>query len=166
MQQKITWMQLLTIGVLSSCFISSCQHYCSDCFYNESIEIYNYINDTDYPIIIEQHVLVNDSLNIRTYRLDSEATMEFKLEYEQSLNCTIDNIEQSYWGTNCLLMYSDSLKITFNDSTFYWLTRADTVDINILLRENYVITEQGDDQTDYKYTFTEKDYRYSTSHLE
>jgi hypothetical protein len=63
-------------------------------------------------------------------------------------------------------MYSDSLKITFNDSTFYWLTRADTVDINILFPENYVVTQQVDDQTDYKYTFTEKDYDYSTSQLE
>ena len=161
MQQKITWMQLLTIGVLSSCFISSCITTGGGVHTHRAI----YTNETDFPITIEQQVMISDSMTIRTYKLDSEATMEFEhVPYLHS--CTIDNIEQPYIGTGCSLMHSDSLKITFNDSTFYWLTRADTVEVNILLRENYVITEQVDDQTDYKYTFTEKDFRYSTSHLE
>jgi hypothetical protein len=155
-------MQLLTIGVLSSCFISSCITTGGGATFTQRAI---YTNETDFPITIELQVMASDSMSIRMYKLDSEATMEFEhVPYFGS--CTIDNIEQPYSGMNCLPMYYDSLKITFNDSTFYRLTRADTVEVNILLRENYVITEQVDDQTDYKYTFTEKDYDYSTSQLE
>ena len=59
--------------------------------------------------------------------------------------------------SDCLLLYSDSIKIIFDNSKFLEFNSDTNSNLNILKQENYN-SENTNDEYNYEYSFSELDY--------
>ena len=159
MEQKTTWMLLLAFGILSSLLLQACRGDVDTI----SLFSYRYVNETNHIIEIKRW-----RKNVETtYNLAPSGKIEFKKEAGMSSLCSVNGIKQN--NGYCALIYSDSLRITFNGLKSYLLKPPSngrtSMTINILDFVNYASTDitpcDYNDCTHGEYRFTEKDYQYA-----
>lgn len=140
MEQKIIWMQLLLIGILSS--FQSCDKGEVDKVYYEE---YYLINNSDYNIVIESYNKTDNGFNSNNYTLNQDSTLYQKLEL-------------NFGSTTGMISYADSVVIRFGGSKEISFTPDTQSTYNILDKSNYTENEKSENNREYSYTFTNDDY--------
>ena len=159
MGHDITLTLRLVFGILSSFFLNSCGDTIFDYEYTYS---FTYDNQTEYPIEIRNWF--NDVEYL--YTLSPSDQINFK-DISPSIggdgSCYINDAEverNDSIGCTSFPIFADSVKVTFDGSRTYWLSRRDDVEVNILKQTNYDSTKEGKSDF-YYYSFTNDDYQYS-----
>jgi len=140
MEQKIIWMQLLLIGILSS--FQSCDKGEVDKVYYEE---YYLINNSDYNIVIESYNKTDDGYNSNNYTLNQDSTLCQKLEL-------------NFGSTTGIIFYADSVVLRFGGSKEISFTPDTQSSFNIIDKRNYTVNEKSENKREYSYTFTNDDY--------
>lgn len=140
MEQKIIWMQLLLIGILSS--FQSCDKGEVDKVYYEE---YYLINNSDYNIVIESYNKTDDGYNSNNYTLIQDSILYQKLEL-------------NFGSTSGIISYADSVVIRFGGSKEISFTPDIQSTYNILDKSNYTENKKSENNREYSYTFTNDDH--------
>lgn len=140
MEQKIIWMHLLLIGILSS--FQSCDKGEDDKVYYE--EFY-FINNSNYEITIEAFNKMDDNYSNNTYSLSKDSTFHQKLEL-------------NFGSITGVVPYSDSAVVNFGDSIKASFLPDTQSSFNILNKSNYTVNKKSENHHEYRYVFTNDDY--------
>ena len=139
MQQKIKFMRLLVIGILSS--LASCNIQIDGRYIRE----YYLINETGLDIQIKTFIGDGDELYVTDFSLPKDSV------FFQSADIFMGNRDG-------ILAEADSLSIRFGDMYDAQFSLADTVSkFNLLNSNNYEIERIKDNYEKLTYTFTEAD---------
>lgn len=138
MVQKIIWMLLLLIGILSS--FQSCIK--TD---NAFIEKYNFVNKTVYQIDIEAFNRIDNGYYISTYNIPKDS----------SLFQVIDLDSGSKTG---IIAHSDSVSIIFGNTKILSFLPNTESPFNILNRNNYAVISIDENHHEYTFVFNEEMY--------
>jgi len=144
MKQKIIWMQLLLIGILSS--LSSCTKESDNSYY----EKYVFINNSKHAIVIESYTRIDEDYvkNINSIPIDSSLVQE---------------IEILFGSKTGIVALSDSVEIFFDSTKYNWFLPNSKSEYNVLDRDNYLMDKLSDNHVKYTYVFTENDYNNADS---
>ena len=139
MEQKITWMRHLIIGlaVINAILITSCSSNTNE---NLIFENFKYKNQSTYNIVLTSF----NKNNIYSYQMNNNADIS---EKQELLFGVIDS----------LIINSDSLKVVFDSNKVLKIYPNLETRFNILNRENYIYNFTGNQHL-YDYTFTIDDY--------
>ena len=144
-QKKILKIPLI-FGILSNLLIG-----CSDGESKIITETYNYINSTQYNIRIQEW----KQNNMNEFIIAPQQSLFYKIILGVGSSCSINgNMSDK---SDCLLLYSDSIKIIFDNSKFLEFNSDTNSNLNILKQENYN-SENTNDEYNYEYSFSELDY--------
>lgn len=136
----------LIFGILSNLLIG-----CSDGESKIITETYNYINSTQYNIRIQEW----KQNNTNEFIIAPQQSLFYKIILGVGSSCSINgNMSDK---SDCLLLYSDSIKIIFDNSKFLEFNSDTNSNLNILKQENYN-SENTNDEYNYEYSFSELDY--------
>lgn len=144
MQQKIKFMRLLVIGILSS--LVSCSTQVDGWYVSE----YNLVNKTGSDVFIESFLFNtgrtgNDTIFRNVYTIRNDSVL-------------IQQIELFFGNITGIVALSDSLSITLGENYNVQFLPYDTVSpFNILNSSNYEIERVSDSYEKLTYTFTEDD---------
>jgi len=140
MAQKITWMQLLIIGLISSIFLSACEKKVD----NQIISDYIFSNQSNHTIQLHCFFAGIDS----TYSLNKSNT--FKIS------------EDLMTGASFIIVRADSVKVVY-DSIKYQIFNRISND-GVLNLNNYDYTEITKNHHEYTFIFNEEMYN-NANHL-
>ena len=140
MEQKIIWMQLLLIGILSS--FQSCDKGEVDKAYYE--EFY-FINNSNYELTIEAFNKTDDDYVKNIYILKKDSTFHQKLEL-------------NFGSITGVVAYSDSAVVNFGDSIKAIFLPDTQSYFNILDKSNYTVNKKSENHHEYRFVFTNDDY--------
>ncbi len=144
MGQKIIWMQLLLIGILSS--FQSCDNGETD---KVSYEEYYFINNSDYDIGIKAISKIDNEIHSSSYSIAVDSTF-------------IQEIEIMFGSVTGIIAYSDSVVLEFgNVKEINFLPNSESA-YNILNKNNYTTTNKENNRVKYSYTFTNEDFENAT----
>lgn len=144
-QKKILKIPLI-FGILSNLLIG-----CSDGESKIITETYNYINSTQYNIRIQEW----KQNNMNEFIIAPQQSLFYKIILGVGSSCSINgNMSDK---SDCLLLYSDSIKIIFDNSKFLEFNSDTNSNLNILKQEN-CNSENTNDEYNYEYSFSELDY--------
>ncbi len=146
MKQKLKYMKLLIIGILSSFLINSCDKGEIDKLFTKT---YTYTNNSDHSLSIEKWEAGNSNM----FNLLQSETISFRIELGVGGGCFINNETSNI----CPLTLADSLKIIFDDNKTLIFKPEGERNINILNEDNYEYSQNGNNEL-FKYGFSEKDY--------
>lgn len=139
-QKKILKIPLI-FGILSNLLIG-----CSDGESKIITETYNYINPTQYNIRIQEW----KQNNTNEFIIAPQQSLFYKIILGVGSSCSINgNMSDK---SDCLLLYSDSIKIIFDNSKFLEFNSDTNSNLNILKQENYN-SENTNDEYNYEYSF-------------
>lgn len=148
MKHQIMYKTALIFGIISNLFFVSCNQ--GEVEYITK-EVYSYNNSTNTSIIIKEWK--QNSLSIFT--LGQNETLVNSVILGTGGECSINgNISNN---SECLLIYSDSLKVIFNNSKVLEFNRDINSNLNILKQENYNYNKINNKRI-YTYNFSELDY--------
>lgn len=143
MGQKIIWMQLLLIGILSS--FQSCNTEIDGVLDEE----YYFINNSDYDIGIKAISKIDNEIYSSTYSIDVDSTF-------------IQEIDIMFGSVTGIIAYSDSVVLEFGDvKEISFLPNSGSA-YNILNKNNYATTNKEKNRVKYSYTFTNEDFENAT----
>ncbi len=141
MEQKITWMQLLFIVLISS--IISIAFSCGRGEVNSVVVAdYIYVNPTSSAIMIQTYNTGNDFV----YNMEAGAT----LKISEHLNVGI--------GNNKKIVHSDSVRITFDSNKSINFYHETTSSRNLIKLENYEYTLLSEKHHEFRFVFSESDF--------
>jgi len=140
MEQKIIWIQLLLIGILSS--FQSCDKEDVDKTYYEE---YYLINNSNYKIVIEAYNKTDDGYNSNNFNLKKDSTLYQKLEL-------------NFGSTTGIIVYADSVVVRFGDDKKISFLPDKQSSFNILDKSNYTVNKKSENHHEYTYIFTNDDY--------
>lgn len=150
MKHQMRYKILLIFGIFSNFFVSCDEGEVDKIF----IENYSYINTTEHLIRIQEWKngnLTEHSILTKDILLNS---ITLGMESKCSINGNVSD------NSDCLLIYSDSIRVIFNNLRFLEYKRNTNSNLNILKTDNY-ITDKINNVTNYKYNFTELDFNNS-----
>jgi hypothetical protein len=138
MTQKIIWMQLLLIGILSS--FQSCKK--TD---NAFIENYVFINSTGYQIEIEAYNRIDNGYYKTAYYLPNDSSL-----YQE--------IDISFGSITGIIAHSDSVSLKFGNSKIIGFVPTTNSPYNILDHSNYDLIKIDENHYEYTFEFNEEMY--------
>jgi len=144
MEQKITWMRLLFIGMLSS--LLSCKSETDGVRYEE----YRLINNTNYTLYIESFTRIDDDF-INTPKI---------INPNDSL---LQEIELFFGSKTGIVSLSDSVHVNYDSLRYINLTPLTDTKFNILDFGNYEQKIISAKRTRYIYRFTDDDFNNAIS---
>ena len=148
MKHHIMYKILLTFGILSNFLIFSCGQGEVEDIYTE---IFNYQNNTNFLIEIQE----SKNGVVSKFNIQPTESLNYKIQVGTGGNCSINGIVNS--NSECLLWYSDYIKIILNSTRHLEFTRESISDFNLLNLDNYEV-ETINNERIYSYNFTESDY--------
>lgn len=148
MKHHITYKILLTFGILSNFLIFSCGQGEVD---GTHTEIFNYQNNTTFLIEIQE----SKKGVVSTFNIQPTESLNYKIQVGTGGNCSINGIVNN--NSECLLWYSDLIKIIFNSTRYLEFTRESISDFNLLNLDNYEVETINNERV-YSYNFSELDY--------
>ncbi len=140
---------LLIFGIFSN-FLVCCGEGEIDKIYTDN---YSYINTTEHLIRIQAW----NNGNLSGYSILPKASILFGTDTFNS-GCKINGVRSN--NPDCLLIFSDSIRIIFNNSRYLKYKRNTNSKLNILISDNHTI-EPIKNGANLKYNFTELDYNNS-----
>lgn len=139
---------VLIFGIFSNLLLCSCNEGEVEYLTREA---YTYNNNTSYTVKLLKWKQGNQTV----FTIQPNEALNYKIILGTGGECSVnDNISL---GPDCLLIYSDSIKVIFNNSKFLEFDKNTNSNMNILKQENYDY-EKVNKEHIYSYNFTELDY--------
>lgn len=140
MKQRIMWMPLLLIGILSS--FHACNKKDVD---NTYFEEYYYYNNSDYDVNIEAITKIDNSLVTNSYNIVVGSSF-------------FQEREIVFGSVTGIIACSDSLVVKFGNSRQISYVPDTVSPFNILNRDNYEFTKVNENRVKYIYALTNEDF--------
>lgn len=144
MKQRVIWMPLLIIGILSS--FQSCKKHVDSYLIHE----YQYKNNSNYGVTVDVYNKVDRNFLKNSYNIPKGA------EFTQQLDIMFDS-------KTGIIELADSVELFLdnNKKVNYGITTDSK--FNILKEENYVKLKKSDKHVIFTYVFTDEDFNKADS---
>ena len=149
MKHRIMYKTLLIFGIFSNFLLLNCDEGEVERIYTET---YNYNNNNTFHTL---KLLEWKQGNQTVFTIQPNKTLNNKIILGTGGECSVNEITSE--SPECLLIYSDSIKVIFNNSRFLKFNRDTNSSMNILKQENYDYEKVNNEHV-YTYNFTELDY--------